>query len=137
MQENVPQHPERPEELLTEKESFFAARKFPGAPEPTPVAPAPTVRARGNTFQRVILPLVIFIGAIGVIAWGSQYLPSWVGDTTPNSVTTDKPAIVFYQAQLGKPTLPDSPGKLDFQQVSAGVFALWTMKSEAYDRHRV
>jgi hypothetical protein len=58
-------------------DSFLSARRYPGevtapAAAPEPPAAAPPRRV----FTRVVLPLLIFVAAIGVLAWVTQYLPS-------------------------------------------------------------
>ncbi len=53
--------------------------KFPGGTE-APAAALPTsapAGSGGHFFQRVVLPLFLFVVVIGILAWVTQYLPSW------------------------------------------------------------
>jgi hypothetical protein len=58
-------------------ETFLTRHRYPGlaadaSPPPAPAAAPP----RGRVFTRVVLPMALFVLAIGVIAWVVQYLPS-------------------------------------------------------------
>ncbi len=56
--------------------SFLGTRRYPtDATSPPPPAPPPAPGPR-RVFTRVVLPLLIFVVAIGTLAWVTQYLPS-------------------------------------------------------------
>jgi hypothetical protein len=59
-------------------DSFLAGKRYPGEAPPPPSAP-PAGPPSGRLFTRVVLPLLIFIGAIGALAWVTQYLPNRKG----------------------------------------------------------
>ncbi len=81
-------------------DSFLAGKRYPGdtiAPAPPP-PPAPTGPASRRIFTRVVLPLAIFLVAIGALAWVTQYLPSRQGarkDSDPNPTPGAKAKLDF------------------------------------------
>jgi hypothetical protein len=71
-------------------ETFLTRHRYPGvaaeaSPPPAPAAP-PTPNSR--VFTRVVLPVALFVLAIGVIAWVVQYLPGRAAPPPPNTGTS-------------------------------------------------
>lgn len=117
-------------------ESIFSDRRFPGAPTGAPMQEEPAGKSRKKGgFQRVVLPTIILLGAIAVIAWVTQYLPSWRSSPTklPPSKTT--PAVYFYNPVAVKPKEKEEPFQLGFQKITTDaqmLRMLWDYQDPKY-----
>jgi hypothetical protein len=111
-------------------DSFLSAKRYPGEVAARPSAPEPPAPAPPRrVFTRVVLPLLIFIGAIGVLAWVTQYLPSRsVGPTQvvapdggeakrSGKVLTFWTQVALWEPQNKKAAQPDEDKQLREQKV--------------------
>ncbi len=85
--------PDRSENLFTIQKKFPAQ----GAePPPAPAAKRPLPRLKkGN---RLLLPMVLFVGIVGALAWIVQYLPNW-RKKNPLPPTASKQVFQFPETQ--------------------------------------
>ncbi len=109
-------------------DSFLAAKPYPGqvtAPAP-PAPPPPAAPPRRRIFGRVVLPLLIFVAAIGILAWVTQYLPNRSPPNQPDAdgggpkvamkVLKFWTQIAVWEPQNGKAAQPQEDNRLKAQK---------------------
>lgn len=125
-------HEPKLEQGITERPTLRAESIFSGPPRypldaetPRPISTATPATSRRHVLTRIVLPLVLFVAAIAVIAWITQYLPS--RGRTPD---VQEPAKVQAIAQFAVAVRVDNsknPPEVVRGIASKGqpLFALW------------
>ncbi|HYT89428.1 MAG TPA: hypothetical protein VEL76_12045, partial [Gemmataceae bacterium] len=86
--------------------TFLSQKRYPGEIEPPSLPSPPAQPASPHVFTRIVLPLLIFVVAVGVLAWAIQWLPS---QGRPTDDKERPPPIKEGDKRL---LYPDGPGWL-------------------------